>query len=167
MGQLSKYGEVGGGLLVLVALLTSCAQGQSAEPAGAAQAAQAQNKIRVHTEEVIAPVTVLDKQGAPVLDLAQKDFHVFDDGVEQTIDHWDLGGDPLAVVLVLETSSRPHAMIPVIHSLGSIFTETAMALDGEAAVITYDSTVEVRQPFTFDHDAVESAIAGAQFEVPT
>jgi len=100
------------------------------------------------------------------LDLAQKDFHVFDDGVEQTIDHWDLGGDPLAVVLVLETSSRPHAMIPVIHSLGSIFTETAMSLDGEAAVITYDSTVEVRQAFTQDHDAVEKAIASVKFEAP-
>jgi VWFA-related protein len=125
------------------------------------------DQIRVVTTEVIVPVTVTDPTGELVLDLAQKDFHVFDDGVEQTIDHWDLGGDALAVVLVLETSSRPHAMIPVIHSLGSIFTETAMALDGEAAVITYDSTVEVRQPFTQDHDAVQKAIESVKFEVPT
>src|SRR5271163_1064243 len=166
MGQLSKYGEVGGGLLVFVALLTSCAQGQSAEPAGAAQAAQAQNKIRVHTEEVIAPVTVLDKQGAPVLDLTQKDFHVFDNGVEQTIDHWDMGGDPLAVALVIETSSHIAMMAPVIHAMGSIFTETVMALNGEAAVITYDSTVEVRQAFTHDHDDVQQAIAQVKFEAP-
>ena len=166
MGQLSKYGEVGGGLLVLVALLTSCAQGQSAEPAGAAQAAQAQNKIRVHTEEVIAPVTVLDKQGAPVLDLTQKDFHVFDNGVEQTIDHWDMGGDPLAVALVIETSSHIAMMAPVIRGMGSIFTETVMALNGEAAVITYDSTVDVRQAFTHDHDDVQAAIAQVKFEAP-
>jgi VWFA-related protein len=125
------------------------------------------DRIRVVTSEVVAAVTVTDPSGELVLDLSQKDFHVFDDAVEQRIDHWDLGGDPLAVALVLETSSRPHAMIPVIHSLGSIFTETAMALDGEAAVITYDSTVEVRQPFTQDHDAVEKAIASVKFEVPT
>jgi VWFA-related protein len=124
------------------------------------------DQIRVVTNEVVAAVTVTDPSGEFVLDLSQKDFHVFDDGVEQTIDHWDLGGDPLAVVLVLETSDRAHAMIPVIHSLGSIFTETAMALNGEAAVITYDSTVDVRQPFTLDHDAVESAIANAEFEDP-
>ena len=124
------------------------------------------DQIRVVTTEVIAPVTVTDPTGEFVLDLAQNDFNVFDDGIEQTIDHWDLGGDPLAVVLVLEASSRPHAMIPVIHSLGSIFTETAMALDGEAAVITYDSTVEVRQPFTQDHDAVQNAIASVKFEAP-
>jgi VWFA-related protein len=124
------------------------------------------DQIRVVTTEVVAPVTATDPTGEFVLDLAQNDFHVFDDGVEQTIDHWDVGGDPLAVVLVLETSSRPHAMIPVIHSLASIFTETAMALDGEGAVITYDSTVEVRQPFTQDHAAVEEAIAAAKFEDP-
>ncbi len=115
---------------------------------------------------MIAAVTVTDPSGEFVLDLSQKDFHVFDDGVEQTIDHWDLGGDPLAVVLVLETSSRANAMVPAIHSLGSIFTETVMAVDGEAAVITYDSTAEVRQPFTQDHDAVEHAIASAEFVDP-
>jgi len=163
MGPLLKCGEVGGRLLVSVALLTSCAQGQSAEPAGAAQA---QNKIRVHTEEVIAPVTVLDKQGATVLDLTQKDFHVFDNGVEQTIDHWDLGGDPLAVALVIETSSHIAMMAPVIRGMGSIFTETVMALNGEAAVITYDSTVDVRQSFTHDHDDVQQAVAQVKFEAP-
>jgi VWFA-related protein len=143
------------------AALASCAWSQTQ-----ASPPLSRDHIRVVTTEVIAPVTVTDPTGELVLDLAQKDFHVFDDGVEQTIEQWDLGGDPLAVVLVLETSSRPHAMIPVIHSLGSIFTETAMALDGEGAVITYDSTVEVRQPLTQDHDAVEKAIAGVEFDEP-
>ena len=52
--------------------------------------------IRVRTSEVTAPVTVLDHQGEMVMDLAQKDFHVFDNGVEQPIDHWDLGRRCLA-----------------------------------------------------------------------
>lgn len=126
----------------------------------------AQNKIRVQTNEVIAAVTVLNKRAELVLDLAQSDFHVFDNGVEQTIDHWDMGGDPLAVALVLESSSHIAMMAPVIHGMGSIFTETVMAMNGKAAVITYDSTVEVRQPFTADHDAVEGAIRNVDFEAP-
>ncbi len=124
------------------------------------------DQIRVVTNEVISPVTVTDTSGEFVLDLAQKDFHVFDDGVEQTIEQWDLGGDPLAVALLIDTSTRLHAMEPTIHRMGSIFTETVMALDGQAAVITYDSTVDVRQPFTQDHDAVQKAIAETKFEVP-
>jgi VWFA-related protein len=125
-----------------------------------------QKRIRVFTEEVIAPVTVLNSRGELVLDLEQKDFHVFDNSVEQKIDHWDLGGDSLAVALVIETSAHIQMMAPVIRGMGSIFTETVMALNGEAAVITYDSTVDVRQPFTTDHDAIERAIANVTFDVP-
>ena len=158
---------LGGAIVACLGLLPICAQAQAATPAGAAQTpGQAQNKIQVHTEEVIAPVTVLDKGGAPVLDLTQKDFHVFDNGIEQTIDHWDLGGDPLAVALVVETSSHLEMMAPVIRGMGSIFTETVMALHGEAAVITYDSTVDVRQVFTHDHDDVQQAITQVKFEAP-
>jgi VWFA-related protein len=126
----------------------------------------AQKNIRVYTNEVIVPVTALNSRGELVLDLARKNFHVFDRGVEQPIDRWELGGDPLAVALVLETSTHIEMMAPVIRGIGSIFTETVMALDGEAAVITYDSTVEVRQPFTQDHDAVARAIAKLDFEAP-
>jgi VWFA-related protein len=167
MGRLIKLGRNGGAMVLCFMLLPIYALAQTATPAGAAQTpSQAQNKIQVHTEEVIAPVTVLDKQGAPVLDLTQKDFHVFDNGVEQTTDHWDLGGDPLAVALVIETSSHIEMMAPVIRGMGSIFTETVMALNGEAAVITYDSTVDVRQAFTHDHDDVQQAIAQVKFEAP-
>jgi len=108
-------------------------------------------------------VTVLDKRGQFVLDLEQKDFRVFDNGVEQKIDHWDVGGDSLAVTLVLETSSHLEMMAPVIRSLGSIFGETVMALNGEAAVLTYDATVDLRQNFTRDHDAVERAVADLRY----
>jgi hypothetical protein len=66
----------------------------------------AQKNICVHSNEVVVPVTVLNNRGEQVLDLAQKDFHVFDNGAEQPIDHWDMAGDPLAVALVLETSTR-------------------------------------------------------------
>ncbi len=124
------------------------------------------NPIRIHANEVIAPVTVIDKNGELVLDLSQKDFHVFDNGVEQKIDYWDVSGDPLAVALVIETSSHIRTMMPVIHSIASIFTETVMAFNGEAAVMTYDATVEVRQPFTQDHDAIENAIAKTEFRAP-
>jgi VWFA-related protein len=56
--------------------------------------------------------------------------------------------------------------MPVIHSIGSVFTEIVMALNGEAAVITYDATVDVRQPFTHDHDAVERAISKVESLAP-
>jgi VWFA-related protein len=163
MRRLIKLGGRGGVIIVCIAVLSFYVPAQTVTTTGATQT---QNKIQVHTEEVIAPVTVLDQRGAPVLNLSQKDFHVFENGVEQTIDHWDLGGDPLAVALVIETSSHIEMMAPMIHGMGSIFTETVMALNGEAALITYDSTVDVRRAFTHDHNDVQQAIAQVKFEAP-
>lgn len=120
--------------------------------------------IRVITNDVSVPVTVTDQHGEMVLDLTQNDFHVFDDGVEQKIDHWELGGDPLAVALVIDTCSRLHPMASEIHSMGIVFTDIVMALDSEAAVLTYDSFVTVRQGFTTNHDSVEKAIQAANFD---
>ena len=170
MDQLSCMGRFARRIF-LVALLFSpavCAQtpdtGSTIEPRAKAAAGQTPARIRTHVNEVIVPVTVTDKKGELVLDLAQTDFHIFDKGVEQLIDRFDVDADPLAVALVVEANLRLQAMAPVIRGMGSIFTQTVMALNGEAAVITYGSTAEVRQPFTNDQDAVERAIANIQFQ---
>jgi len=115
--------------MALAAFLASSAPGQapneSVPPPQVAEPPLAKNQIRIRANEVIVPVTVTDRNSELVFDLSQKDFQVFDNGVEQTIDHWDLGGDPLAVALVLETSSHIQAMMPVIHSMGSEWWEQA------------------------------------------
>src|SRR6202021_791020 len=104
------------------AIATGLEPYRESEDGSAAQdhSSQSQNEIRVYTNEVIAPVTVLNKRGQLVLDLEEKDFHIFDNGVEQKIVHWDLGGDPLAVALVIETSSHIQGLAPVIRGMGSI-----------------------------------------------
>jgi len=121
--------------------------------------------IRVRTNEVSAPVTVLDRKGEMVMDLAQKDFHVFDNGVEQAIDHWDVGGDAFSVVLVVEASSHIEPLLPAVHQTAIIFTQTVMAQTGRAAVISYDDTVDVLQPMTEDQDAVEKRSGNSKWEL--
>lgn len=121
------------------------------------------NRIRKQVNEITTPVTVVDKKGDFVFDVPQKDFHVFDNGVEQHIDRWGLEDHPLALALVVETSSHVDMMAQEIYSTAIVFTETIMAQSGEAAVISAGDTAEVRQPFTSDHDAVEKAVKGLRF----
>jgi VWFA-related protein len=125
-----------------------------------------EHAIKVRVSEVIVPVTVLNSKGEMIFDLKKDNFHIYDNGVEQIIEQFDIGGDRLAVALVMETSSHIQMISPAIRGMGSVFTETVMALEGRAAVITYDSTVEVRQPFTEDHDAVELAFRKVEFKAP-
>lgn len=114
--------------------------------------------IRVRVTEVSAPVTVRNSAGEMVLDLAEKDFHVYDNGKEQKIEHFDLGGDALSIVLVVETSSRIEALLPAVRRTGIVFAQTVMGPTAEAAVVGFDDSVDVAREFTTDADAVEDSI---------
>ncbi|MFZ0583300.1 MAG: VWA domain-containing protein [Candidatus Acidiferrales bacterium] len=127
-----------------------------AEPMPPAE--QLKHAIRSRVNEVTAPVTVRDPKGEMVFDLTQQNFRVYDNGAEQKIDHFDVGGDPLSIVVVIETSSHILPMFPSVKHAGIVFTETVMALTSEAAVISYDSTVDLQQKFTTDPDSVQYAI---------
>ena len=121
--------------------------------------AQQQNRaIRVRVNEVTAPVIVRDPKGEMIFDLRQDNFRVYDNGAEQKIDHFDVGGDPLSIVVVIEASSHIQPMFASIKHAGIVFSEAVMAQTSEAAVLSYDSTVDLRAQFTTDPDSVQSAI---------
>ena len=130
----------------------------NAKPEPMPPAEQLKHSIRSRVNEVTAPVTVRDPKGEMVFDLRQDNFRVYDNGAEQKIDHFDVGGDPLSIVLVFESSSHIEPMFPSIKHAGIVFTETVMALTSEAAVISYDSTVDLHQKFTTDPDSVQYAV---------
>ena len=121
-------------------------------------AEQQKHAIRVRVNEVTAPVIVRDPKGEMVFDLRQDNFRVYDNGAEQKIDHFDVGGDPLSIVLVIEASSHIQPMFPSIKHAGIVFSEAVMAQTSEAAVLSYDSTVDLRVKFTTDPDSVQYAI---------
>lgn len=137
-----------------------------AASAGAQAAPQSKPTSTIHARvnEVTTPVTVEDRKGNFLLGLTEKDFHVFDNGVEQHINRFSLDDRPLALVVVIETSSHVDMMAREIRSNGIVVSETLMAADGEAAVIGAGDAVELLQPFTSDHDAVEKAINRVRFQ---
>src|SRR5690348_3787915 len=90
--------------------------------------------FRVRVALVRAPVVVIDGKGEPVLDLEQKDFRVLDDGAEEAIESFDLGGEPLSAVLLFETSSRIAPLLPAVQKSAIVFTQTVVGPSGEGAV---------------------------------
>ena len=121
-------------------------------------AEQLKHAIRSRVNEVTAPVTVRDPKGEMVFDLTQQNFRVYDNGTEQKIDHFDVGGDPLSIVLVIEASSHILPMFPSVKHAGIVFADAVMGMTSEAAVISYDTTVDLQQKFTTDPDSVQYAI---------
>ncbi len=119
----------------------------------------AQAKLKVQVALVNMPVTVRNAKGDMVNDLDAKDFRITDNGVEQKISHFDLGGDPLSLVILIETSSRIDPLLPGMRKTGILFTQTVMGPEGEAAVVGFNDAVDKLQDFTSDGDAIENVVA--------
>ncbi len=118
--------------------------------------------IRVRVELVSAPVVVRNEKSEIIMDLAQTDFRLFDNGTEQKIDHFDMGSDPLSIVLLVETSTRVAPMLPAIQKAGIVFTQDIMGEFDEAAVIAFGSSVDRLQDFTDSRDEVDKVVKNLQ-----
>jgi len=129
------------------------------QPGTPVQQAPLQTKIVTQVSLVNTPATVRDARGQMVDTLAAGDFQVTDNGVPQKITHFDLGGDPLSLVFLVETSSRIAPLIPQLNKVGILLTETVMGPGGEAAVLGFNDSVDKLQDFTSDHDAVEKVFS--------
>ena len=125
------------------------------QPGTPVQQAPQQTKIVTQVSLVNTPATVRDSRGQMVDTLDAKDFQITDNGVLQKITHFDLGGDPLSLVFLVETSSRIAPLLPQLNKVGIVLTETVMGPNGEAAVVGFNDSVDKLQDFTTNHDAVE------------
>src|SRR6266478_1641719 len=118
-----------------------------------------QAKVKVRVALVNTPVTVRDGRRDMVHNLEARDFRITDNGVTQRISHFDLGGDPLSMVILLETSSRIEPLLPQVRKTGILFTQTVMGPTGEAAVVSFNDSVDKLQDFTTNADLIENTIA--------
>jgi VWFA-related protein len=123
-------------------------------------------KISARVTLVNTPVTVRDANGAMLHDLDEKDFVITDNGVPQKITHFDVGGDPISLVILVETSSRVDSFLPQLRKTGILLSEQVMGPDAEAAVIGFDDSLKTLQGFTRSHDAVEAAFSGLTTNEP-
>lgn len=115
--------------------------------------------IKVRSLLVSTPVTVRNGKGEMVNDLEQSDFQITDNGVPQRITHFNLGGDPISLVVVVETSARIGPQLPKIRKSGILISQTVIGPTGEGAVVTYDDQVNVLLDFTNNADAMDKTMS--------
>jgi VWFA-related protein len=147
-------------VLVVITAAVSMARGQAptgpiTPQAGTAIQQAPPTKIVTQVSLVNTPATVRDAKGQMVDTLEATDFQITDNGVPQKITHFDLGGDPLSLVFLVETSTRITPLLPQLNKTGIVLTETVMGPNGEAAVVGFNDSVDKLQDFTTNHDAVE------------
>jgi VWFA-related protein len=123
---------------------------------------RAQTTLKAKVVLVNAPVTVRNSKDQIVTSLDASDFQLTDHGVPQKISHFDIGTDPLSLVVLVETSSRVAPLLPAVQKSGILVTDTILGPSGEAAILGFNDTIDKFLPFTHNADQIQSTFAHIQ-----
>ncbi|MGA9994415.1 MAG: VWA domain-containing protein [Pyrinomonadaceae bacterium] len=113
--------------------------------------------ISVNTSLVTVPVNVMDRDGKYIPDLERKDFHIFEEGIEQRIAYFATVDKPFTVILVMDTSNSTHFRLEDIQSAAISFVNQLKEED-RVMVVSFDDKINVLTEATNDRDALTRAI---------
>jgi Ca-activated chloride channel homolog len=116
-----------------------------------------QPAFRSAIDVVSMSVTVTDSTNRYITDLTEKDFEIFEDGVKQELTLFNRSNLPVALSLLIDTSSSMEDRMVIAQEAAIGFVRKLRPTDlGE--VIGFDSRAEVLQKFTSNTTELEQAI---------
>lgn len=113
--------------------------------------------VRIDTNLVTVPVSVLDRNGRFISDLRREQFKVFENGVEQKIGYFESTEKPFTVALLLDTSGSTFFHLWEIKEAAINFAKQLRPQD-RVLVVTFDRLVMLLTEATNDLNVVTEAI---------
>ena len=108
------------------------------------------------------PVSVLDRDGRFISGLQQRDFKIFENGVEQKVGYFGAVEQPFTVILMIDVSPSTAFQIDEIQE-GAIAFVNQLRPGDKVAVISFDDSVHLLCRATTDRRVIQNAIYQAQF----
>jgi len=118
--------------------------------------------IRIETNLVTLPVSVLDRDGRFISGLQKQDFQIFENGVEQKIDSFASVEQPFTVILLLDVSPSTQYQINEIQDAAIAFV-SQLRRDDKVVVIAFDERVQILSQATNNRSVLRNAILRAEF----
>jgi VWFA-related protein len=118
--------------------------------------------VRVETNLVTMPVSVIDREGRFISGLQQNDFRIYENGVEQKVGYFQSVEQPFTVILMLDVSPSTAFQIDEIQEGAITFVNQLRPAD-KVMVISFDESVHVLCRPTNDRRTLRNAIYQAQF----
>jgi VWFA-related protein len=142
--------------LVILPAVTPAQQVASAAAAESSPTAQ-QPRFVGEVKEVLAPVTVTDKDGNLVNGLQPYQFHLTDNGKDQDI-HVDISFEPISMVVAVQANAGVEAILPQVRKIPELLSQFIVGEQGKAAIVAFDHRIQVLQPFTSDSTKIDEAV---------
>ncbi|MBK7707642.1 MAG: VWA domain-containing protein [Acidobacteria bacterium] len=118
--------------------------------------------IKVETNLVTMPVSVLDRDGRFISGLQQRDFQVFENGIQQRVEYFQSVEQPFTVILMIDVSPSTQFKIEEIQDAAIAFVNQ-LRRDDKVMVISFDDKVNVLSPVTGDRRVLQNAIRQSRF----
>ena len=118
--------------------------------------------IRVETNLVTMPVSVLDRDGRFVSGLTQRDFRIYENGVEQEVGFFQSVEQPFTVLLMIDVSPSTAYQLEQIHQAAIAFVDQLRPND-KVMVIAFDESFHVLSRATNNRGQLHTAIRRAQW----
>jgi len=113
--------------------------------------------VRTETSLVQLNIGVVDKQGRAVTSLTQKDFVVYEDGVKQSIQHFEPVDAPFSLVLMLDMSGSTLNFRQQLKLASQRFLD-ALGPNDRVAVVQFNKEVKSLSGFSVDRGKTYYAI---------
>jgi Ca-activated chloride channel family protein len=123
-----------------------------------AQDGDSDDVVELDTTLVEVPVVVSEPGGRYVVDLAESDFTVYENGARQQVEFFASVDEPISVALVLDTSGSTREQLERIKSAASAFLDQLRPND-RVALVSFEDEVRVLAPFTSDRARLRQALA--------
>ena len=117
--------------------------------------------VRTETSLVQLNVGVVDKQGRPVTSLTRNDFIIYEDGVKQSIQHFEPVDAPFSLVLMLDMSGSTVNFRQQLKLASQRFLD-ALGPEDRVAVIQFNAKVKSLAGFSADRRKAAYAIEIAE-----
>src|SRR5215218_9103773 len=121
------------------------------------RAQEVDDVVRTETSLVQLNIGVVDKQGRPITSLTRSDFVVYEDGVKQSIQHFEPVDAPFSLVLMLDMSGSTINFRQQLKLASQRFLD-ALGPEDRDAVIQFDSRVKQLSGFTIERSKTAYAI---------
>jgi Ca-activated chloride channel family protein len=138
----------------------------SAAPVPVRAQAQRTPSFGTGIEIINLNLSVTDARNNFVVDLAQKDFAVFEDGIRQDLSLFTHENLPISMVLMIDCSASMEEKLKTAQATAVKFTKTLRPQD-LAQVVQFNDRATTLQPFTNDLAALEAAIRKTEASGPT
>jgi Ca-activated chloride channel family protein len=147
-----------GGLFAGVAPAAQPGEGQTGK-----QSQEDDSAVFRTSVDVVNILCTVRRKDRYVQNLTRNDFEIYEDGTRQQIRYFTLesgeNAQPLNIILLVDTSGSVKDKLMFEQDAANAFLEETLRPDKDmAAVVQFDSEINLVQDFTFSLDALKSAI---------